>query len=163
MSDITQNELRKLFYYDKKMGNLIWRLSLNRGVKPGNIAGSMNKKTGYLRITIRGKGYMAHRLVWLWHYGSWPKDQIDHINRNKAENKIENLRDVDTSTNHFNIDLRKNNKSGVTGVHWYQITKKWCAMIKINNKGKNLGYFGNIFDAACARKSAENNLGVLCP
>lgn len=122
--------------------------------------GLFNKKgyveLGYLRIRLKGKQYMAHRLAWLYSYGEWPK-YIDHINHDKTDNRIANLRSVSHTENMKNKPKYKNNKSGITGV--YQMEKNWRVLITSNKKRMHVGYYPSLFDAACARKSAENKLG----
>jgi hypothetical protein len=86
---ITQAQLQALFDYDPATGNLIRKTRTANSVRIGDVAGSKNVD-GYIQISIDSKPYMAHRLVWLWHGKELPQF-IDHINRNKADNRIENL------------------------------------------------------------------------
>lgn len=94
---ITQDEVRRLFDYDPTDGALRWKVSRQRIVR-GAVAGSDNGD-GYIQICVNGHRYLAHRLVWLFHHGSWPTHEIDHINRNRTDNRIENLRDLPRSEN----------------------------------------------------------------
>jgi len=101
----TQNELRELFEY--RDGNLYWKKSNGTKITAGKIAGSLSKDSGYIFIRL-GKLYRSHRLIWIYHYGDIPEGlQIDHINRIRNDNRIENLRVVSQSTNNLNQD-RKN-------------------------------------------------------
>ena len=87
---LTQDGLRQLLNYDPDMGAFTWRQG--RGpVRAGGVAGCLTRK-GYRRIQIDGQNYMAHRLAWLYMYGSWPPEQIDHINEIKSDNRLDNLR-----------------------------------------------------------------------
>lgn len=79
---------------------------------------------------------------------------IDHINHDKTDNRIENLRQVTHSENHKNRKYRKNT-SGCTGVNIYKRTGKWIVTIAIEGVGTNLGYYSDFFEACCVRKSAE--------
>ena len=134
---LTQELLHSLFFYDAATGNLIWRVQKNN-VKIGSVAGCIHR--GYCKITINKKSYMAHRLVWLWHFGVMPEQETDHINGNRADNRLENLRLATTSENQQNLRKpRFNNKSGYLGVS--KIAKKWQAQIKIDGKAHYLGLF----------------------
>lgn len=115
--------------------------------------------TGYRRGRIFGKNYLAHRVIWAIHYGEWPKLHIDHINGNKLDNRIENLRDVDNSENQRNHPLRKNNKSGVVGVSWDSGCLRWKSQICINGRNTYLGVFKNFEDAKECRRLAEKKHG----
>ena len=129
------------------------------GSPKGAIAGRVLPKTGYRMIGVDNKVYSAHRLMWLHVYGDWPKGQIDHINGDRLDNRPANLRDVSATENQRNKCLAKNNKSGIPGVVWVKAKGKWQAQIWNDCKSIYLGQHGNIFDAACARKSAENMYG----
>lgn len=161
-ANITQELLKSLFDYDSEAGRLIWKSS-NRGRKAGQVAGTLQKckKRGeaYRQITISMHGTeiitAEHRLVFLWHHGFLPK-QLDHINMNKSDNRIENLRPSTPSTNQMNITVRKHTKSGLKGVHWDESRKKWMSRIKINGKHIFLGRFETKEDAHEARKHAQH-------
>lgn len=153
---ITQERLKELLHYNADTGNFDWHRRY-RGCRLDRI-GHLTR-FGYLLIGIDGRSYQAHRLAWLYIHGEMPKHQIDHINGDKLDNRIENLRDVSQHHNCKNKSRAKNNTSGVTGVYWSKTKNKWKASIGINNKTKALGSFDTIFDAAAARISAQNKLG----
>jgi hypothetical protein len=132
---ITQDELIELFEY--RDGEL-WRREQPNNVDMSKPAGSINN-TGYRRIWTKGKLHQAHRLIFLYHHGYLPKF-IDHIDRVKLNNNIDNLRDSNDQNNH-NVDRRKDNSSGYKGVNLRKCDKKWCARIQINGKRIFLGYF----------------------
>ena len=88
-------------------------------------------------------------------YGVFPEGLLDHINHNKLDNRLINLRVVSHSVNHKNTPLNRNNTSGITGVYFMTKRNKWMAGIKSNYKAINLGLFKDKFEAICARKSAE--------
>jgi len=94
-------------------------------------------------------------LAWLYVYGTMPKEQIDHINHVRDDNRIINLREVTHSENHKNRTKQSNNTSGVTGVHWLEEKERWQAYIKGDDKKIHLGTFKNKNDAISARKEAE--------
>jgi hypothetical protein len=144
---ITQAELKEIFDYVD--GNLVYRYSPRKNKKTGDIAGSIDSK-GYLIVSVKGSRYKAHRLIWLWHYGEFPKHDIDHINGIRNDNHIENLRDVSRSVNMQNQKKGNvDNKSGLLGVHWNKDRDKWNSIIYINGKRKYLGLFN------CKNKAYE--------
>ena len=125
---ITQQRLRELFVYQN--GNLF---------RYGKIAGSVNKR-GYCCIYVDGKIYKAHRLVFLYHHGYLSK-QIDHIDGNKLNNNIANLRVANNSVNMMNRGVMRNNTSGCKGVFWDKEFSKWRVAIGVNKKLKSFGRF----------------------
>lgn len=156
---ITQERLLYLFDYLPE-GKFKLKIEMRNGFKPGYIyKGSKQKLGGYLHISIDDHTYKYHRMVWLWHYGSIPRF-IDHINRNTADNRIENLRPCTTSQNMFNTEkFKKNPTSKYKGVSFHKIHKKYIAHVAINGKLKHLGYFLNEIEAAkaydkCVKKHA---------
>lgn len=143
---ITQDFLRQIFDY--KDGNLVWKIDRTNGIKAGDIAGS-KQKSGYIRVSIKDRPHLVHRMIFLWHHGYLPKS-IDHIDRNRSNNKIENLRAATATQNQGNRSLSKTNTSGFRGVGWHKRYNKWCARISINGKLKNIGQFDSIEDAKAA-------------
>lgn len=116
------------------------------------------KKNGYLRTSILGLTYYAHRLAWALHYGEWPVAEIDHINGDRADNRIINLRSVSHVENCRNLSKPINNTSGVIGVSWSASREKWVAYID-DAKGRiPLGRFTEFHEAVIARKAAETAL-----
>jgi len=159
---ITQDFLRSIFDYDAKAGRLIWKTA-TRGHRAGAVAGTLqeckNRGKQYRQICI-GRGTseivsLEHRLVFLWHHGYLPK-QVDHINLDKTDNRIENLRAADASKNQMNVPVRSFTKSGFKGVHWDESRKKWMARIKINGKHVFLGRFDTPEKAYESRKAAQH-------
>ena len=149
---LTQSRLHELFNYDGK--NLIWKVR-RKGTKGiGSIAGCIDWPKGYRRVHVDGVLYLAHRLVWLYHNGQFPTDQIDHINGIKDDNRIENLRSVDNQTNNRNKARAKNNTSGITGISWSEGRRKWEAKITIDGKSVFLGRFDCKYRAASIRELA---------
>lgn len=151
---ITQKRLKSLFTYDPQTG--LFRREINRQGGKGKV-GTVNH--GYLIIGIDQKTYLAHRLAWLYVYGYWTEHDLDHINRNKIDNRICNLRETSRACNMINTGHQKNNRSGVKGVHYYNQTKRWRAKIKIDKTDRHLGYFNCFVEAVCHRLAAEQCLG----
>jgi hypothetical protein len=150
MAKITQARLKELLNYDPETGLFVWRVT--RRVKAGTIAGSKHPTQHYIAIKIDGVLYKAHRLAWLYEYGIWPPNEIDHINRVRTDNRLENIRLATKAENAQNRKTRTDNSSGMTGVSWHKRDKKWRVYI---GKGKYLGYFDALEDAIAARKEAE--------
>jgi hypothetical protein len=138
---ITQQLLKELFYY--RDGELYWKFSVSRNVKAGAIAGTV-KGNGYRNIKIKSKQYLVHRIIFLYHHGYVP-EFLDHINTNKLDNRIENLREATKEQNNRNCPKRKDNTSGIKGVHWDSATKKWLAKVAVGNGvQKYLGRYDDI-------------------
>tara|TARA_R110000744_G_scaffold169216_1_gene287071 strand:- start:203 stop:688 length:486 start_codon:yes stop_codon:yes gene_type:complete len=139
------------YYY--KDGALYNKAELSTRATKDKKAGGV-ATCGYLTITIDGKKYLAHRLVFLMHHGYLPR-LLDHINRNKLDNRIENLREASFKLNVINSKTGKNNTSGRKGVSWNARRQNYRAYIKNDTKLMHLGSFDNIIDAVIARMKAE--------
>ena len=158
MNQITQDLVQALFSY--RDGNLYWKVK-RQGIKINNLAGSIHSH-GYRHIKVNGKIYKAHRLIFLYHHGYLPK-YIDHIDGNKLNNNIGNLRSITNSQNLLNSKKRKlyNGKpttSQYKGISWNKRDKKWIAEIMINYESKYLGSFNLEEDAAIAYNKAAIEL-----
>lgn len=170
MAELLASRIRKLFNYDHETGQLIWRdreLAEFQSTQSwrtwnsrysGKAAGSYTERLNCIVLGINGKSYKAHRVVWIWHYGEWPRQQIDHINGDGRDNRIENLRDVSCSENHKNMPVNQNSRSGIIGVRLHK-DGAWVAEIKVGEKYVHLGSYSDIRLAAAARKAAEKVLG----
>ena len=143
---LTQEYIQSLFNYGD--GFLYWKINKSQRIHIDDKAGTLNN-TGYYSIGINGKIYRNHRLIFLYHYGYLPK-QLDHIDRNKLNNKIENLREATQSQNMMNRKSFKNTSSQYKGVTWDRKNQKWLSQIKINKKLIHLGRFKFETDAAKA-------------
>ena len=152
--DLTQENLKQLLDYDDKNGWLIWKVNREPFKCKGKRAGSIDDN-GYRVIVINKQNYKEHRVIWFYHTGQWPKDQIDHINRIKDDNRIENLRECDNKENCQNRKKQINNTSGHTGVNWSKSCNKWRVEICVNRKGKYLGLYENLDDAINVYKEAK--------
>lgn len=146
-----------VFYYDGI--NLLWRVPPLASKKAGDIAGSVTN-FGYRTVHYNRKRYLAHRIIWEMHNGQIPEGmEIDHINHDRLDNRIENLRLVSHAENQKNQKTHRMNTSGVTGVHWCKSRRKWVARITVNGKHINLGGFDSKDSAVSARKNAERRFG----
>ncbi len=142
---ITQEILKEVFDYSD--GFLIWKKKISKKVVIGKQAG-YNRK-GYTNIGIYGKEYPAHSLIYLWHFGKYPK-VIDHINRDKKDNRIENLREATFQQNSANSRTPSHNTSGYKGVCFDKKHKKFMAHLTLNGKFKFIGYFETAAEASDA-------------
>ena len=155
---ITYDEVRKYFDYDPATGNLINKVTRNYNALAGSAAGSVDNNVGYLRVSFNYKRYWAHRLVWLWHHGYMPENNIDHINQIKTDNRIENLREVSRQCNVRNCGNHCNNTSGVKGVSFERRRSRWQVHIWVWGKQYYLGLYTDFDNAVCARLAAEQCL-----
>jgi len=154
---MTKEQLHELFEY--KDGNLIYKIRRGPRGKIGDVAGSICKTTGYRRIPINKKFHKAHRLVWIYYNGEIPIGlDIDHINRVKTDNRIQNLRLATNAQNTQNVTKYKINTSGYKGVHYRKDVEKWVARISIDNKRIHLGFYETAELAGEAYKSAAEKL-----
>lgn len=152
---LTLQRLKDVLSYSPETGEFIWVKGLSKNVKPGRVAGTING-WGYHQIRIDGVIYRSNRLAWFYIYREWPAGEVDHINRNRIDNRICNLRVVDSAQNKHNSGVRKDNKSGVPGVFWNKSSNKWQVDMERYGKITRLGSYIDWFDAVCARKSAED-------
>jgi len=150
---LTQARLKELLHYNPDTGVFTWRVNISN-VKVGSVAGCNDN--GYVAFRIDGKKYRAHRMAWLYMEGRIPKE-VDHDNRDKSNNRWDNLNAADSLANSRNMSVRKDNKSGRTGV--YQRGDRWIAEIRVDRKQIYLGIFSNKDAAICRRKEAEIQYG----
>lgn len=150
---INSSELMVFLTYDKETG--IFRRKISSGGQAiGCVAGTISNR-GYIRIRIKNKAYFAHRLAWLYEYGEWPENEIDHINGIKSDNRLINLRNASRSDNNSNKKHQKNSVSGVKGVSWSKKDKRWHARCKKNKKTVYFGSFTDIKEAIAAVTTAR--------
>ena len=152
--ELTAEKLRELLHYEPATGIFTWKVRTSTRVKAGDAAGCLDGP-GYLQIKVCSRKYRAHRLAWLYMYGEWPEDQLDHVNRVRTDNRIANLRDVSHKQNMQNASKSSNNTSGHPGVVWDKSISKWRAQIMHNYKRIYLGLFTTLEEALSARKAAE--------
>ena len=164
---LTQEILREFLVYCADTGLFIWVKRSARCTILGDIAGSINRE-GYRRIRFKGKEYRASRLAFLYMTGAFPEFCVDHINHIRDDDRWRNLRLASVSENTMNKSLGKKNTTGFIGVSFITGRKQWRAGIGSDYRTYNLGDYIELWDAICARKSAEykynfhKNHGGIC-
>ena len=168
---LTVETMRQLLDYNPTTGLLTWLKRPSAMFKSARSFNSWNAKHagkpaltsvnsgGYCHGLIFGKTYKAHRVIWALHYGEWPSDQIDHINHDRSDNRVANLRAVNNAQNQRNASRRVDNKSGTVGVFWHLSANKWHAYINSGGVRVCLGFHERRSEAVAARKAAEVRLG----
>ena len=168
---ITQEYLKECLNYNEVDGSFVWKsrplshFNCSNSFKmwnkrfSGKESGHIKKSCGYLVICINDFRHQAHRLAWLYFYGDEPSENMDHINHDRTDNRIVNLRIASHEVNGRNTSKYKSNTSGVSGVHWKKNSKKWCARFRMHGKVTNVGLFDDIKEAEIAIKKARTEAG----
>lgn len=154
-SNLTAQRLRELLDYNPLTGGFTWTKPTSNRVKAGD--GLREISTwGYWMVTIDGKTYGAHRLAWFYVHGEWPKQDIDHINGDRKDNRITNLRDVSKRVNQENRRKANiNSRSGLLGAWFHRTSGLWHSRITTNGVSYSLGYFRDKNDAHQAYLTAK--------
>lgn len=144
------DEANRIFRYEPETGKLFWRVWRWRRIKPGDEASTVATTTGYKIVRVEAT-YLQHRLVWLLHYGEWPNGLIDHINMDKTDNRICNLRLANYSQSNANRRApRRKGIGSLKGASFLRGKKVWRSSIKIDGKTKNLGDYRTEIEAHLA-------------
>jgi hypothetical protein len=151
---LSQEYLKSILDYDFDTGIFTWKVNKSKRTKIGDVAGWLYN--GYREIEINNQKYKAHRLAWLYVNGEMPKNLIDHIDGNRSNNKISNLREATYQANSENYKTPKTNKSGVKNVSWYKGLNKWVVSINIKKTKKTIGYFEDLELAELVAVEARN-------
>lgn len=165
--ELTQAYLKECFDYDPETGNLIWRERPRSHFKTRQAFESSRRFVGRAagacdryRLVHLGKLYGAHRLVWFWHHGRFPAGEIDHINRDGLDNRIENLRECSRTQN---VWCMRSKRQGLRGVYRTS-SNRWQALIRVDGKKRHLGCFDSEKDAALAyARAAVDHFGKFAP
>lgn len=165
--ELTAERAREVLSYDPETGEFTWlaRSGADPVTKGWNTryAGSKAGATdsaGCRQIAIDGKAHLAHRLAWLMVHGRWPREQIDHINGRRNDNRLINLREASRAENAQNIGPNRRNKVGFLGVSRNEKLGKWVAFIGLNKKNRYLGSFETAEGARDAYLAAKRELHV---
>lgn len=154
---LSAERLREMISYNPDTGEMVWKVSPRNRTMPGDAVG-YEIDSGYLVTVVDQKRIRLHRAAWAIHYGEMPKGEIDHINGDRKDNRISNLRIVSRSGNSQNTAIRSDNKTGAKGVHFRKDTGKFSASIRVDGKTTYLGCYHSFEEAAEARLSAEKKL-----
>ena len=158
----TAEEVRILFDYDAETGILSWR----SGSKPsliGQEAGTITRY-GYRQVCVYGKLYLAHRVIWLWVHGVWPEFFMDHINGERSDNRLCNLREATMAENHQNKRTKKRTQTGYMGVtRNASKVPKWTAKVTVDGVIHRLGSFDTPEKAHAAYLKAKSELHKFQP
>ena len=164
---LTAQELRQRLDYNPKTGEFFWKRRDDGGSRAvaswnerfaGRAALTNKHPKGYLQGAIKKRSFLAHRAAWAITHGEWPSNQIDHINGDRSDNRLDNLREFTAGQNARNRKRREGRK-GKVGVTWYADCRKWRAQIQANGVHISLGYYDDYKAAVAARLEAERDLG----
>ena len=150
---LTQGNLKTQLNYDSQTGKFCWCISRGKA-RAGANAGTV-MPNGYVRLGINNKLYLAHRLAWLYVYGEFPESEIDHINGDRADNRISNLRLATSAENSQNMKRYASNTSGFPGVYFNKNHNKYYARINYSGMRKHLGFYDTAELAFGAYKEAK--------
>jgi hypothetical protein len=161
--DFPTDQLRAMFAYDPDTG-VVTRKTSGRGMPPvGSVVGAKCGK-GYLRVSIRKRLYQLHRVVFALAHNRWPTLHIDHINGDKSDNRLCNLREATNAQNMRAIPAKRTSKTGVSGVMLDEPRGLWRAEIRVNYRRIHLGRFSTKEQAVAARRAAEDRYyGAFAP
>lgn len=148
--------LKSKLAYDPETGVFTRIASSTRKDKEGTTTGAVGRN-GYVYINIGKKLYLAHRLAIAFMFGREPEGHVDHINRDRSDNRSCNLRECPSrhKGNGQNLSVMRSNTSGFTGVHWFPRTSSWQVYINVDGKRKHIGYFKELEDAKQAYATAK--------
>lgn len=157
---LTPAMVREFMRYDPNSGVFTWRKTLGQRAQAGNVILGADNGYGYIRIAVKGKNYMAHRLAWAYMLGRWPEDIVDHRDRDRSNNRWINLRAATYATNNQNKKV-KVGASGLRGAYKMKGVKKstskhWMSVIQVDGKSIHLGQFHTAEEAHAAYAEAAN-------
>lgn len=169
--EVTPSTLRELLSYNPKTGDMRWKRRSRKWCKSdgtrdrwnnlyaGKLVSNKTASIAYAHVCVLGTTYPVHRVAYAIAHGNWPDGHIDHINGDRFDNRLSNLRVVTIQENARNTKRPVTNTSGVVGVHWSKAARKWRANIRVDQKLIHLGSFDSKADAVKARAEAERKHG----
>ncbi len=150
--EVVKEQLRQFLIYDPDTGIFTARVALHK--RPlGSVVGTVSP-SGYTNIYLGERFYRAHRLAFLWAHGRWPAELIDHINGQRSDNRLSNLREATRSQNLLNQGPRRSNRNGLKGVTFCASAFKWIVTVRVNGRNKYVGRYNSPDEAHEAYKAA---------
>lgn len=162
-NSLTAEEVRRHLSYNPETGEFRWLIGGKGRPGVGEIAGCKSNALGYWLIGLNYRRHWAHRLAWLMTHGRWPEHQIDHINGDRADNRISNLRAVTHAENQQNRHRSRPNKHGLRGVDFDPKTGKFRSRVVFQKVKHNLGYFDTAQAAHVAYVEAVRRINPRTP
>lgn len=157
MTELSAEYVREILDYDSETGEFTWAKTISSRKPAGTKAGYRDGR--YFCVGINSKKHLLHRLAWLHFYGEWPRGDVDHINGDRYDNSITNLRCVSAAENMKNLPRRCNNTSGAPGVYFQKKTSRWYAQSCDGGVNRHLGFFDTFEEAAAARRKYQEESG----
>lgn len=145
---ISKDRLYHLLIYDAATGIFTWRVNQGR-IEAGTVAGNRNPN-GYWVIMIDRRLYLAHRLAWLYSFGKWPTETVDHINRVRSDNRLSNLRAATSSENCCNSPPKRKNASGKQGANYDPRRGKYRVRVTVRGRRREIGFYDTVEEAHAA-------------
>ena len=162
-STLTADRLRQVANYNSDTGAFTWIIVPHNRFRVGDRAGYRRTVDGYWSIQVDKTPYLAHRLAWLYVKGTWPKNQLDHINGIRDDNRISNLREATQEENHQNVKTRAGRNHAERGTCYRKDVKKWAAAIGMDGGHVYLGLFDTQEQAHQAYVEAKLKYHTFCP
>jgi hypothetical protein len=161
---LTAERAREVFEYEEATGRLTWRVKMSKRRQIGQEAGCIFKSTGYRYVGVDGHKFTVHRVVWLMVHGAFPSSTIDHINGDRADNRLSNLRDVPHRHNSQNQRRPHEDKQSckLIGATWDKMWRNWKAQIGHKKKTIYIGRFKTAEEAHAAYLEAKRRIHACC-